>query len=144
MAPAEIARILHDEELPVRFDQIFRMMTTTEKYENIFAHYLENADLAEAENSIQEIDALYRKFKKAGASAGVRFAFEAARAARSNATERSESVQLPVAHRREQAEIAQWFSVWLQTPDLFTDWLTLRKASPEFRNLFVDNNRKEK
>src|SRR5262245_56265461 len=44
MTPAEIARILHDEDLPVRFDQVFRMMTTTEKYENAFARFLENDD----------------------------------------------------------------------------------------------------
>jgi hypothetical protein len=138
MTPAEIARILHDEELPVRFDQIFRMMTTTEKYENAFAHFLENADLAEAEKSIRGIDALYRRFKKAGDGAGVRFAFEAARTARLNAIELSELSHLQAAHRREQAEIAQWFSVWLQTPDLFTQWVELRKASAEFRKLFSD------
>src|SRR5215813_5030783 len=137
MAPAEIARILHEEELPVRFDQIFRMMTTTEKYENVFAHFLENADLAEAENSIREIDALYRRFKKAGDRAGVRFAFEAARTARSNAVELSQLSQLRASPRREQAEIAQWFSVWLQTPDLFSQWLELRKASAEFKNLLI-------
>jgi len=135
MTPAEIARILHDEDLPVRFDQIFRMMTTTEKYENAFAHFLENRDLAEAENSIREIDALYRRFKKAGDSAGMRFAFEAARTARQNATEFSQLPQLSIAQRQEQAEIAQWFTVWLQTPDLFTEWVGLRKASAEFKNL---------
>src|SRR5215510_10121871 len=136
MTPAEIARILHDEELPVRFDQIFRMMTTTEKYENAFAHFLENKDLAEAENSIREIDALYRKFKKAGASAGMRLAFEAARTARQNAIELSRLSQLSTAQRQEQAEIAQWFTVWLQTPDLFIEWVGLRKASAEFKTLF--------
>ena len=136
MTPAEIARILHDEDLPVRFDQVFRMMTRTEKYENAFARFLENDDLAEAEKSIRGIDELYRKYKKAGDRAGVRFAFEAARAARQNATELSQLPDLPTAQRREQAEIAEWFAVWLQTPDLFTDWVGLRKASAEFRNLF--------
>jgi hypothetical protein len=136
MTPAEIARILHEEDLPVRFDQIFRMMTTTEKYENAFAHFLENEDFDEAEKSIQEIDALYRQFKKVGDSAGVRFAFEAARAARSNAIELSQLPQLKARHRLEQNEIAQWFSVWLQTPDLFSEWLELRKVSAEFKSLF--------
>jgi len=135
MTPAEIARILHGEDLPVRFDQVFRMMTTTEKYENAFAHFLESRDLAEAENSIREIDALYRKFKKAGDSVGMRLAFEAARTARQSATELSQLSQLSAAQRQEQAEIAQWFTVWLQTPDLFTEWVDLRKASAEFKNL---------
>jgi len=123
MTPAEIARILHDEDLPVRFDQIFRMMTTTEKYENLFAHFLESSDLAEAENSILEIDGLYRRFKKAGDDTGMRFAFEAARTAKQNAIELSQLSQLSAARRREQAEIAQWFTIWLQTPDLFPEWV---------------------
>src|SRR5262249_51593025 len=136
MPPAEIARILHDEELPVRFDQIFRMMTTTEKYENVFAHFLENADLAEAENSIREIDALYRRFKKIGDGAGVRFAFEAARTARSNAIELSQLSQLRAADRRGNGPEGRGCGRWVETPDLFTEWMELRKASAEFKNLF--------
>jgi hypothetical protein len=127
MSPAEIARILHDEDLPVRFDQVFRMMTTTEKYENAFAHFLENEDLAEAEKSIRGIDDLYRKYQQAGDKAGVRFAFEAARSARQNAIELSQLSHLSTAERREYAEIAEWFAVWLQTPELFTEWVELRK-----------------
>jgi len=136
MTPAEIARILHDEDLPVRFDQIFRMMTTTEKYENAFARFLENDDLEQAEKSIGGIDELYRKFKQTGDRAGVRFAFEAARAARQNAVELSQLPHLSAARRREYAEVAEWFAVWLQTPDLFTSWVSLRKASAEFKKLF--------
>ena len=136
MSPAEIARILHDEDLPVRFDQIFRMMTTTEKYENAFAHFLDNNSLAEAEKSIGGIDELYRKYRQAGAKAGVRFAFEAARTARQNAIELSQLQHLSAAERREYAEIAEWFAVWLRTPDLFNDWVGLRKASPDFKKLF--------
>jgi hypothetical protein len=131
MTPAEIARILHDEDLPVRFDQVFRMMTTTEKYENAFAHFLDNDSLAEAEKSIRGIDELYRKYKQANDKAGVRFSFEAARTARQNAIELSQLSHLSAAERREYAEIAEWFAVWLQTPDLFTDWLALRKRQRE-------------
>jgi hypothetical protein len=136
MPPAEIARILHDEELPVRFDQIFRMMTATEKYENAFADFIQNSNLAEAERSIRSIDELYRKFLDAGDRTGVRFAFEAARAAKKNATDLSRLPQLPASRKLEQAEIARWLSVWLETPDLFSHWLELRKASDEFKNAF--------
>ncbi|HEY8459242.1 MAG TPA: hypothetical protein VIM99_02620 [Blastocatellia bacterium] len=136
MTPAEIARILHDEDLPVRFDQIFRMMTTTEKYENAFARFLENDDLAAAEKSIKGIDELYRKYKRMDDKAGARFAFKAARTARRNAIALSRSSHLSTAERREYAEIAEWFAVWLQTPDLFAEWVELRKASPEFKKLF--------
>lgn len=32
-------------------------------------------------------------------------------------------------------EIARWFTIWLQTPDLFFDWLDLRQQTEEFRRL---------
>jgi len=39
--------------------------------------------------------------------------------------------------RAAQTEIAEWFRVWLQTPDLFEDWLELRRRSPEFKARFL-------
>ena len=32
-------------------------------------------------------------------------------------------------------EAALWFRIWLETPDLFPEWLALRKTTDEFRNL---------
>lgn len=40
--------------------------------------------------------------------------------------------------KSEAREIAQWFAVWRQTPELFVDWLELRLTSPDFRSLFPD------
>jgi hypothetical protein len=37
-----------------------------------------------------------------------------------------------------QAEVAEWFAIWLQTPDLFADWLELRRRAPEFIANFGD------
>jgi hypothetical protein len=39
--------------------------------------------------------------------------------------------------RAEKAEIAEWFTIWLQTPDLFDQWLELRKAAPDFKRTFI-------
>jgi len=33
-------------------------------------------------------------------------------------------------------EIAQWLTVWLQTPQIFQEWLSLRRATPDFRERF--------
>jgi hypothetical protein len=39
--------------------------------------------------------------------------------------------------RRELArETAQWLTVWLQNPQIFPEWLALRRATSEFRELF--------
>jgi hypothetical protein len=33
-------------------------------------------------------------------------------------------------------EIANWFRIWLETPDAFFDWLDVRKQSSDFRRRF--------
>jgi len=38
--------------------------------------------------------------------------------------------------RQIQSEIAEWFRVWLQTPEIFNDWLDLRQRSHEFQQTF--------
>jgi hypothetical protein len=40
-------------------------------------------------------------------------------------------------HRRAVArEAAQWLTVWLQNPQIFSEWLELRRSTDEFRELF--------
>jgi len=41
------------------------------------------------------------------------------------------------ADRAEQSEIAEWFAVWIKTPNLFDDWIELRRRSTEFRQKFA-------
>ena len=36
---------------------------------------------------------------------------------------------LSAAKRKEKAEIREWFVVWLETPELFPDWIELRRRS---------------
>jgi hypothetical protein len=136
MAPAEIARILRSEDLPVRYEQIFRMESPTDRYENLFGSLNAYRTLAEAEESLRQIDGLYRKFQHAGDRTGVRFARQAAQRIKRHTTALSQSPKLTPGERSEMGEIAQWVTVWLQTPDIFGQWLALRKAAAEFKILF--------
>ena len=34
--------------------------------------------------------------------------------------------------------VANWFRIWLETPDAFFDWVDVRKQSPEFQAKFPD------
>jgi len=45
--------------------------------------------------------------------------------------------------RAEKTEIANWFRIWLETPDAFFDWLDLRKQSPEFQARFPQTELEE-
>jgi hypothetical protein len=33
-------------------------------------------------------------------------------------------------------EVAHWLTIWLQTPQIFPEWLALRRNTPEFRTRF--------
>jgi hypothetical protein len=37
--------------------------------------------------------------------------------------------------RLQKKEIAQWFRIWLETPEIFKDWLLMRKSTEEFKKL---------
>jgi hypothetical protein len=39
--------------------------------------------------------------------------------------------------RQEREEIAQWFGIWSQTPDVFATWLEIRRNSAEFAERFL-------
>ncbi len=34
-------------------------------------------------------------------------------------------------------EVAQWLTVWLHNPPIFTDWLALRRNTPDFQERFL-------
>jgi hypothetical protein len=138
MAPAEIARVLADEELPVRYDQIFAMATPFERYEHLFDGVLRCESLDATEASIRRLAQLQGKFQRTGDRRGMRLARELAITGKRQAARLAQ--QATDAQRAEQEEIAQWLSVWLQTPTLFEQWLELRKAAPEFQRLFAQQS----
>lgn len=136
LPPAEIARILSDEELPVRFEQVFNMGSLDERYERIFEGALAIDTLDEAEVSIRGIDSIYRRFLRRGDKRGARYARHLVLGGKRLAMERSVDPSLAERERDEQSEIAQWLTIWLQTPDLFDEWLELRRMSADYRDRF--------
>jgi len=38
--------------------------------------------------------------------------------------------------RAEKAEIAEWFTIWLQSPEIFENWIEIRKNSKDFQTTF--------
>ena len=93
--------------------------------------------LEAAEASIRRLDHLSRKFQRLGDRRGMRFARELAIKGKRHAARLSEQSKLNDDQRAEQSEIAQWLTVWLQTPNLFEQWLELRKAAPDFKRTFA-------
>jgi hypothetical protein len=143
--PAVIARILADEGAELRHPEIIeadvewrqaRIETGARQSALDKLSSPELMTLATAEIFIGELEEFRKRHElneDRRALAEIRtLGSESRRLAESIA--RNRSVEQTIRH--EQAEIAEWLKVWLQTPALFREWVELRKRSDEFRARF--------
>ena len=111
--------------------------------EEPYASRLEGAlqfrDLESAEASLQKLDAIYREYRNASDRVGTTLVRSLVLKGRQRAESLAANSRVSPEKRREKQEIANWFRVWLETSDLFFDWLELRKESEEFQHLFSDH-----
>ena len=112
-------------------------LDTEGRYEEEFSDLLHFSNLEEAEMCLVRLDELLRKFVTEGEHAEAERVREVARLGRRRAEMISHNRKVDEAKRAEKAEIAQWFAIWLETPDAFFDWLEVRKTSPEFQQKFA-------
>jgi hypothetical protein len=97
-------------------------------------------DLDCALASLQQVDALYRGCREVSDRIGTCLARELVARGERRAKSMAANRRLSPENRREKQEIAKWFKVWLEVPDLFFDWLEMRQQSEEFRTLFPSLN----
>jgi hypothetical protein len=109
-----------------------------ERFEEEFEDILHFKSVHDAEVSLTRLDELLRRFEAHGEKAAVERVLEIARLGKRRAEMISRNRKVEQRKREEKKEIAEWFRIWLETPDAFFDWLEVRKASPEFRQKFGD------
>ena len=145
-SPAKIARVLADEGAELRHPEVieFDVKWREEKIEKETSEFkgLERFRVAKPVR-LHEAESLIKKLEQTRQSSGrnenkvnVQRLREIAIDVRQTAETLANDSTLTQRQRDEQAEIAQWLAVWLQTPNLFDDWLDLRRRSPDFRNKF--------
>ena len=133
-SPDYIVRVLMEAGLPVAWAA---GATAEGQYEEEFADLLHFSTLEEAEMCLVRLDELLRKFVAAHERAQAEHVREIGRLGRRRAEMIARNRKVEPQKRAEKEEIAQWFAIWLQTPDAFFDWLEVRKRSPEFREKFA-------
>ena len=82
------------------------------------------------------LDELMRKFQAQAERAAVQRVLGVARLGKRRAEMIARNPKVEPQKRAEKVEIANWFRIWLETPDAFFDWLDVRKQSPEFQSKF--------
>jgi len=109
-----------------------------ERFEEEFEDILHFKTLGDAEVSLTRLDELLRRFRAHGERAAVERVLEIARLGKRRAEMISHNRKVEAHKRDEKREIAEWFRIWLETPDVFFQWLEVRKSSADFREKFGD------
>ena len=145
-SPTAIARVLADEGAELRHPEVieFDARWRAAKIENESGKFKGLEDLLTGKPlRFKRAEALLKKLervRKRAENSGDQVAAKQARIMAVNGRQIAELLakdrKLNQSERAEQAEIAEWLKVWIQTPGLFADWLDLRRRSPEFQKKF--------
>lgn len=134
-SPAAIARVLADEGAELRHPEVieFDAQWREERIKSQMREFdsLEPLTFERAEELIKRCEEA-RKLNDGDSTQARNSAIDARNKAQLVAGRKS----LSEAKRAEQLEIAEWLGVWIKTPNLFADWLELRKRSDDFRRKF--------
>jgi hypothetical protein len=137
-SPASIARTLADEGAVLRHPEVLSLDTEWRESELsalISPDELNLSDLAEASASIKKLDTLRRRLEAKSEQVQLSRLREMTLKLKQDALAVARSKTVERQKRLEAREVAHWLTVWLQSPDVFDDWLSLRQRSPEFIQL---------
>ena len=140
-SPASIARTVADEGAVLRHPEVFECdLKWREQYRKRFAFRegLDFSDLSLAFDSVVRLEEKRMQLQAENEGAGLKELRDIVATARKDLLLRSRSKIIESGVRAQLKEISEWLTVWLQSPELFSDWLDLRRRSPEFRAKFPD------
>lgn len=138
-SPASTARLLADEGAELRHAEILAMdvhWRTQDPYEPMFRNVVKFSNFEEAAATIRRLENLRKQFARKGDREGTRRVVDAALKGKQRAQMISRNAKVAERKREEKAEMAEWFTVWLNQPEIFEDWLALRRRSKDFRERF--------
>jgi len=132
-----IAAVLREAGTRVDYEDRYADPIIPERYRGRLEGVLHFHDLSAAENSIHVLDAAWREYRAMADREGAELTRKLALRGRQRAESLAANPRVDLRKREEKREIAQWFAVWLESPDLFFDWLELRKRTDNFRDRFA-------
>jgi hypothetical protein len=104
-------------------------------YREALTGILKFSTFAEAEETLRRFENLCRKYRSVSDKKGVDYCRRIALLGRRRAEIISRNRKICLQKRLQKQEIANWFRVWLETPAIFEDWLSMRKNTEEFKKL---------
>lgn len=146
-SPMALARLLADEGAELRHPEILSLYVernSNPEKEAAFRNIVDISGLGPALSSIRRLENLRRKFGACGDADGLRLIRTRAISAKNEARAHAESKTAAAETRELFREIAEWFTIWLQSPEIFDGWIRLRRTSPDFAARFGGDKAAEK
>lgn len=131
-----IASVLREAGIPVEYQDRFSDPAMEEPYASRLKGVLQFGNLASAESSLRSLYEILREYREASDREGTSLVRATVVRGKERAASLGRNPRVSREKQQEKQEIAHWFHVWLETTDLFFDWLALRKQSEEFRSRF--------
>ncbi|MGI8639098.1 MAG: hypothetical protein ACR2MG_04015 [Pyrinomonadaceae bacterium] len=138
-SPMIIARLLADEGAELRHSEIMELdveRRLESPYDAMFRNILKFADFKQTLISIRRLENLRKKFVQENDREGLRLMRETALKGKRRAGMIAKNEKVAPEKRAEKQEIAEWFTIWLQNPDIFENWILLRQSSSDFIERF--------
>jgi hypothetical protein len=135
-----IANVLRADGVRVNYNHRYVDALIPEPYARRLEGLLQFHDFTDAEAALHKLDDVYREYRSISDRDGTTFVRELVAKGRQRAEGIAGNSRVCEEKRREKGEIARWFKLWLDLPDLFFDWLEMRKRSEEFQQLFANHN----
>ena len=143
-SPTRVARLLADEGAELRHAEVLDLdvrWRTRDPYDAAFRNVLKFSTFEEAAASIRRLDNLRKQFGRNNDKAGLRRVQETVLKGKQRAQMIARNPSVNERKRAEKAEMAEWFTVWLNQPEIFEDWLALRLNSKDFRARFPEDEK---
>ncbi len=138
-SPMIIARLLADEGAELRHSEILELDVKRRQespYDAMFRNILKFSDFRQTLISIRRLENLRKKFASENDKEGLRQLREVAIKGKNRAQMIAGNERVEEKNRAEKAEIAEWFTLWMQSPEVFENWVLLRQNSKDFKEKF--------
>ena len=138
-SPMKMARLLADEGAELRHSEIMELYikrASHRPYDAAFTNLLDTANLATTLRSIRQMENLRRKFVSESDREGLRLLRQKTIAEKESKLTAAKTKNAAPDKRLEAGEIAEWLTLWLQSPELFENWVRLRRGSADFTSKF--------
>jgi len=137
-SPMVIARLLADEGAELRHSEIMNLYVdraSDRPYDSALRNVIKIDNLGSTLASIRNLENLRKKYASDGDKHGLRYVRETAIGAKNGALSAAKKAGDPVAAQIS-VEIADWLTIWLQTPEMFDTWVAMRQRSADFVSKF--------